>query len=82
MMNRFVLLAPLALGLTGPAFAQAPGVSTAQDLAAVIALQGQPCGTVAEAQRQAENDFLVRCADGNRYRVYVDANRRTRVEKR
>lgn len=72
----------LASGSPAPAIAQAPGVNTAQDLSAVIALQGQPCGAVVEVQRQAENDFVVRCADGNRYRVFVDAQRRTRVEKR
>ena len=77
-----LLLSSLSLAVAAPAAAQAPGVNAAQDLAAVIALQGQPCGSVTEVQRQAENDFVVRCADGNRYRVFVDAQRRTRVEKR
>jgi hypothetical protein len=46
-----------------------------QDLAAVIALQGKPCGEVVSYVAQGDNDFLATCKDGNRYRVYVKDGR-------
>ncbi len=42
-----------------------------KDLFAVITLQGQPCGAVESYERRGENDYLVRCRTGDRYRVYV-----------
>jgi hypothetical protein len=46
-----------------------------KDLAAVIALQGQPCGEVVSYVVQADNDFLATCKDKNRYRIYVKDGR-------
>jgi len=46
-----------------------------QDLQAVIALQGKPCGEVVSYQAQGDNDFIATCKDGNRYRVYVKDGR-------
>jgi len=46
-----------------------------QDLTAVIALQGKPCGEVTSYVVQAPNDFLATCKDGNKYRVYVKDGR-------
>jgi hypothetical protein len=46
-----------------------------QDLAAVIALQGKPCGEVVSYVVQADNDFIATCKDGNRYRVHVKDGR-------
>ena len=46
-----------------------------QDLAAVIALQGKPCGEVVSYVVQGDNDFVATCKDGNRYRVYVKDGR-------
>ena len=46
-----------------------------QDLSAVIALQGKPCGEVVSYQAQGDNDFVATCKDGNRYRVYVKDGR-------
>jgi glucose-6-phosphate 1-dehydrogenase len=46
-----------------------------QDLTAVIALQGKPCGEVVSYVAQADNDFVATCKDGNRYRVYVKDGR-------
>ena len=46
-----------------------------KDLAAVIALQGQPCGEVVSYVVQADNDFIATCKDGNRYRVHVKDGR-------
>ncbi len=52
-----------------------------QDLTAVIALQGKPCGEVVSYVVQGDNDFLATCKDGNRYRVYVKDGR-VLVEKK
>ncbi len=52
-----------------------------QDLTAVIALQGKPCGEVVSYVAQGDNDFVATCKDGNRYRVYVKDGRVV-VEKR
>ena len=55
--------------------------STAQDLTSVIALQGLPCGKVVAATQQGADDYAATCSDGNRYRVYVNADGRVVVEK-
>ncbi len=46
-----------------------------QDLTAVIALQGKPCGEVVSYVVQGDNDFIATCKDGNKYRVYVKDGR-------
>ncbi len=46
-----------------------------QDLTAVIALQGKPCGEVVSYEVRGDNDFIATCKDGNRYRVYVKDGR-------
>ena len=46
-----------------------------EDLTSVIALQAKPCGEVVSYVKQADNDFLATCKDGNRYRVYVKDGR-------
>jgi hypothetical protein len=59
-----------------------PGdVPVAKDLTAVIALQGLPCGKVVSATQQGEDDYVVSCEDGHRYRVFVNADGRVVVEK-
>jgi hypothetical protein len=61
---------------------EAPGqVPIGQDLAAVIALQGLPCGKVVSARQQGPDDYVATCQDGNRYRVYVNADGRVVVAK-
>ena len=57
-------------------------VTVDRDLTAVIALQGLPCGKVVRATQQGENDYIASCQDGNRYRVFVNADGRVVVEKR
>jgi hypothetical protein len=52
-----------------------------KDLTAVIALQGQPCGQVVTATKQADNDYIAACKDGSRYRVFVNAEGRVVVQK-
>ena len=53
-----------------------------QDLTAVIALQGKPCGEVVKVETIGDNDYVATCKDGNRYRVYVNKEGRVIVEKR
>ena len=47
-----------------------------KDLSAVIMLLGLPCGPVVSARRQADNDHIASCKNGNRYRVFVNAEGR------
>ena len=46
-----------------------------QDLSAVIALQGKPCGEVVSYVAKGDNDFVAACKDGNHYHVYVKDGR-------
>ena len=76
----------VAMALTSTSLqvaAKDPGsdVSSAKDLTAVIALQGLPCGQVTKVTPRGENDFLASCQDGNRYRVFVNADGRVVVKK-
>jgi hypothetical protein len=83
--KRFALVAVTTMTFAVPSFAADPGASdvpVGKDLAAVIALQGLPCGQVVSTSQQGENDYLVSCQDGNRYRVFVNADGRVVVEKK
>ena len=73
-------LVALAL-LAVPALAQ-DDEALRKDLTAVIALQGLPCGQVVTVSETAKSDYAVSCKDGNRYRVYLNAEGRVVVEKR
>lgn len=64
----------------GPLIAQ-DKVPVADDLTAVIALQGLPCGKVVNTREQGENDYIATCEDGNRYRVYVNPEGRVVATK-
>ena len=46
-----------------------------QDLTAVIALNGKPCGEVVSYVAKGDNDFVATCKDGNHYRIYVKDGR-------
>jgi len=79
-----IVLAAMAITLmSSQVAAQDTGsdVSSAKDLTAVIALQGLPCGQVTKVTPRGENDFLASCQDGNRYRVFVNADGRVVVKK-
>ena len=52
-----------------------------KDLTSVIALLGLPCGQVVSATRLKDNDHLATCKDGNRYRVFVNAEGRVVAQK-
>ncbi len=75
----WVLAAVVGILISGPALAQQSAVL--KDLTAVIALQGLPCGQVVGATRQGESDYIASCQDGNRYRVFTNAEGRVLVQK-
>jgi len=52
-----------------------------KDLTSVIMLLGLPCDEVVSAIRQAENDHIASCKNGNRYRVFVNAEGRVVAQK-
>ena len=64
-----------------PSFA-ADDEALKKDLTAVIALQGLPCGQVVAVTELAKDDYAATCKDGNKYRVYMNAEGRVVVEKR
>ena len=78
----FATSATLCCGVSlaeGPANNEVP---VAKDLTAVIALQGLPCGEVVSVKQQGEDDYVATCKDGNRYRVFVNADGRVVAEKK
>jgi hypothetical protein len=72
-MHRAVWIAALA-SFVSIAFA-ADDPKQRQDLTAVIALQGKPCGEVVSYEVRGDNDFVATCKDGNRYHVHVKDGR-------
>jgi hypothetical protein len=52
-----------------------------KDLTSVIALLGLPCGQVVGATRLKDNDHIAICQDGNRYRVFINAEGRVVAQK-
>ncbi len=73
-MTRIAALAAFA-AIASAAFGADNDPKQRQDLTAVIALQGKPCGEVVSYVAQGDNDFVATCKDGNRYRVYVKDGR-------
>lgn len=59
----------------------ADDVSLLKDLTSVIALLGLPCGQVVSATQSKDNDHIATCRDGNRYRVFVNAEGRVVAQK-
>jgi len=74
------LLFSVAALLSGPAPA-AEDVTLLKDLTSVIALLGMPCDRVVSARRQADNDHIAACENGNRYRVFMNAQGRVVAQK-
>lgn len=72
----FLTLA-LTAGAVAPVAEAANPPTVNQDLAAVIALNGQPCGQVVSVQRLGDNDYIASCSNGSRYRVFVKEGRVT-----
>ena len=74
------LIVPLAMLFAGPSPA-AEDAALLKDLTSVIMLLGMPCGQVVSAKRQGDNDHVASCKDGNRYRVFVNAEGRAVAQK-
>jgi hypothetical protein len=83
-MNKLTLVVARSLVMAAffavPLFADDEALK--KDLTAVIALQGFPCGEVVAATELAKDDYAATCKDGNKYRVYMNAEGRVVVEKR
>jgi hypothetical protein len=81
------IVSPKALLLAGllcaaPALAaQDDPAKVKRDLFSVLALKGKPCDQVRRYERQGEDDYLVECANGRKYRVRIQGER-VRVEDR
>jgi hypothetical protein len=71
------LVAAALLGAQAPADDE----KLKQDLTAVIALHGQPCGEVVAVRVLGTEDYAASCKDGNNYRVYLNKDGRVVVEK-
>lgn len=69
----------VALGAAPALAADDPKVL--KDLTSVIALLALPCGQVIAATEVKENDHLVTCKDGNKYRVFLNAEGRVVAQK-
>jgi hypothetical protein len=78
---RAMMLVMVTSALLAARRVAAEDISTTKDLTAVIALHGQPCGQVVQVKQQGENDYLASCQDGNRYRVFLNAEGRVVVQK-
>lgn len=66
--------------LPGHAFA-AEDAGLLKDLTSAISVLGLPCGPVLGASRQAENDHIATCKNGNRYRVFINPQGRVVAQK-
>ena len=75
-----IFAALMAAGAVGSALA-ADDAATRKDLFTVITLNGMPCGEVVSVTSRAENDHVATCKDGNRYRVFLNAEGRVVVQK-
>ena len=82
-MNKFTVALSQWLVVAALFAAQAPAdeEKLKQDLTAVIALHGLPCGEVVAVTVLAESDYAASCKDGNKYHVYLNKDGRVVVEK-
>jgi hypothetical protein len=69
-----------ATAFAGPSIA-AEDPALLKDLTSVIMLLGLPCDQVVSAKRQAENDHIASCRNGNRYRVFINTDGRVVAQK-
>ena len=74
-MKRIAFILSIAWIVLAPAAPAADDPKKLQDLSAVIALQGKPCGEVVSYVTQGDDDFVATCKDGKRYRVHVKDGR-------
>jgi hypothetical protein len=76
----WALMIVIAAFFAGPSRA-AEDSALLKDMTSVIALLGQPCGQVVSVVKQGDNDHIATCQDGNRYRVFLNAEGRVVAQK-
>lgn len=76
----WALMMAMTAFFTGPSRA-AEDVSLLKDMTSVIALLGLPCGQVVSVIKKGDNDHIATCQDGNRYRVFLNAEGRVVATK-
>jgi hypothetical protein len=76
----WTLIVAMTAFFTGPSRA-AEDVSLLKDMTSVIALLGLPCGQVVSVIKKGDNDHIASCQDGNRYRVFLNAEGRVVAQK-
>jgi hypothetical protein len=76
----WVLTAVMMTFFIGPSWA-AEDAALLKDMTSVIALLGQPCGQVVSVIKKGDNDHIATCKDGNRYRVFLNADGRVVAQK-
>jgi hypothetical protein len=76
----WVLIMAMTLCFTGPVYA-AEDAALLKDMTSVIALLGLPCGQVVSAIKKGDDDHIVTCQNGNRYRVFLNAEGRVVAQK-
>jgi hypothetical protein len=75
------LCAALWAVLVATPAAAAGDAALLKDLTSVIALLGLPCGRVVSATPLKNDDHIATCQDGNRYRVFVNAEGRVVAQR-
>lgn len=79
-MKAWFAVVAFMLLFAGPSQA-ADDAALRKDLTSVIALLGLPCGQVVRVLPQGKDDNIAICKDGNRYRVYINAQGRVVAQK-
>jgi hypothetical protein len=75
------ILATLLTALSSVPARAAEDAALLRDLTSVIALLGLPCGQVVSAKRLKDDDHVATCSDGNRYRVFINAQGKVVAQK-
>jgi len=75
------ILAVVLAALSAVPAQAAEDAALLKDLSSVIALLGLPCGQVVSARRLKDDDHVATCKDGNRYRVFIDAQGKLFAQK-
>jgi hypothetical protein len=76
----WALMIMMTVFFAGPSRA-AEDAALLKDMTSVIALLGLPCGQVVSVIKQGDNDHIATCKDGNRYRVFLNAEGRVVAQK-
>jgi len=77
-----ILALAVAIGTLAPGSSRAAeDAALLKDMTSVIALLGLPCGQVISVVKKGENDHVATCRDGNRYRVFLNAEGRVVAQK-